>query len=70
MITVKEAVKLLRIEQLDEHMENKIFINGNDFNPQNTLELAAYGDFLIEEIYVSSDGVNLIPKQEFVKATA
>ena len=49
----------------------RISADGNckDFCPINGIEMAAYGDFVISEIGISSHGVDLEIKREFVRAT-
>ena len=72
MITVREVCSLLKFYDEDHPMEISIAADGSckPFSPDSGIEMAAYGDFVIAEIVVSHNGVELEIKREFVKATA
>ena len=42
--------------------------NGVTLNRKDRLEMAAYGDFIVDECHVTNLGVELIVRQEFVRA--
>ena len=41
-----------------------------NINPNNKLDIAAYGDFIVDYIYVDKYGVEIAIKAEFCKAGA
>lgn len=72
-MTVREACKLIKIYAEEGSHINSINISADGnikkFCPDIGIEMAAYGDFVISEIGVSEDGVELTIKREFVRAT-
>ena len=71
MFTVREIATCLHLVGKGKMTVSLYFgDNENAFNPLNPLQMAAFGDFVVDDIYVSEDGVGLALKQEFVKAGA
>ena len=72
-MTVREACKLIKIYAEEGSRINSINISADGnikkFCPDIGIEMAAYGDFVISEIGISEDGVELTIKREFVRAT-
>ena len=72
-MTVREACKLIKIyaEEGSRIHSINISADGNikKFCPDIGIEMAAYGDFVLSEIGISEDGVELTIKREFVRAT-
>lgn len=72
-MTVREACKLIKIYAEEGSRINSISISADGnikkFFPDIGIEMAAYGDFVISEIGISEDGVELVIKREFVRAT-
>lgn len=67
-MTVLEACAMLEIgDGIKPNIELTFGSCGVPFNPQNGLEMMAYGDFLIETCHVSTLGVELVLKQQFCK---
>lgn len=73
MLTVREACALIKFYADGKDTSRntlRIAADGccKDFCPENGIELAAYGDFVISEISIGPDSVDLEIKREFVKA--
>ena len=67
-MTVLEACAMLELgDGIKPNIELTFGSCGVPFNPQNGLEMMAYGDFLIETCHVSTLGVELVLKQRFCK---
>lgn len=67
-MTVREICSVLDIgDGVKPKIELTFGPSGVPFNPQNDLEMMAYGDFLIETCHVSTLGVELVLKQQFVR---
>lgn len=71
MLTVREIATRLHFDNTQKMSVSLYFGDSeNAFNPLNPLQMAAFGDFVVDDIYVSEGGVGLALKQEFVKAGA
>lgn len=71
MLTVREITTCLHFDDTLKMSVSLYFGDSeNAFNPLNPLQMAAFGDFVVDDIYVSDGGVGLALKQEFVKAGA
>lgn len=71
MFTVKSLAN--SIEFGDGITKNISLASGGSASELNTLDplaMAAYGDFVVDYIHVSDMGVELVLKQDFVKAGA
>ena len=72
-MTVREARKLIKIYAEEGSSIQYFGISADgcrkEFFPDNGIEMAAYGDFVISEIGISEEGVELELKREFVRAT-
>lgn len=72
-MTVREACKLIKIYAEEGSPIQYFGISADgcrkEFFPENGIEMAAYGDFVISEIGISEEGVELTIKREFVRAT-
>mgnify|MGYP004512184743 FL=1 len=75
MLTIKELLPLFQFgpnEEEDRCEKFCVSANGltTDINPSNQLDIAAYGDFIVDYIYVDKYGVEIAIKAEFCKAGA
>ena len=75
MLTIKELLPLFQLGPHDEDDRcEKLCVSANglttDINPRNQLDIAAYGDFIVDYIYVDKSGVEIAIKAEFCKAGA
>lgn len=75
MLTIKELLPLFQLGPHDEDDRcEKFCVSANglttDINPSNQLDIAAYGDFIVDYIYVDKYGVEIAIKAEFCKAGA
>lgn len=67
-MTVLEACAMLELgDGIKPNIELTFGSSGVPFNPKNSLEMMAYGDFLIETCHIWEGGVNLVLKQQFCK---
>lgn len=75
MLTIKELLPLFQFGPNEEEDRcEKLCVSANglttDINPSNQLDIAAYGDFIVDYIYVDKYGVEIAIKAEFCKAGA
>ena len=75
MLTIKELLPLFQLVPNDEDDRcEKLCVSANglttNINPNNKLDIAAYGDFIVDYIYVDKYGVEIAIKAEFCKAGA
>ena len=70
-MTVREICSVLEI---GEGIKPEMFLAYSGFSVpfhrNDALEMAAYGDFIVESCHVSDLCVELIVKQQFIRATA
>lgn len=67
-MTVLEMCAVLDIgDGVAPRIELSFGASGVPFNPKNSLEMMAYGDFLVDSCHVSDCGVNLVLMQQFVR---
>ena len=68
-MTVLEACAMLELgDGIKPNIELTFGSSGVPFNPKNSLEMMAYGDFLIDSCHVWEGGVELVLMQQFVRA--
>ena len=75
MLTIKELLPLFQLGPNDEDDRcEKLCVSANglttNINPINNLDIADYGDFIVDYIYVDKYGVEIAIKAEFCKAGA
>lgn len=75
MLTIKELLPLFQLGPHDEDDRcEKLCVSANglttNISPNNPLDMAAYGDFIVDYIYVDKYGVEIAIKAEFCKAGA
>ena len=74
MLTIKELLPLFQLGPNDDDRCEKLCVSANglttNINPNNKLDIAAYGDFIVDYIYVDKYGVEIAIKAEFCKAGA
>lgn len=75
MLTVKDIVSLLQFGEFSDKYGNEVprltvSADGlaTHINPENKLEMAAYGDFIIDRIHVDELGVDLCVKSSLCTA--
>ena len=81
MLTVKDIVSILQFGEFDDKYGKEVprltvsadglatHINPEN-NPENKLEMAAYGDFIVDRIHVDELGVDLCVKSSLCTAGA
>ena len=75
MLTIKELLPLFQFgpnEEDDRCEKFCVSANGHitDISPTNPLDMAAYGDFVVDYIYIDKYGAEIAIKAEFCKAGA
>lgn len=75
MLTIKELLPLFQLGPHDEEDRcEKLCVSANghitDISPNNPLDMAAYGDFIVDYIYIDKYGAEIAIKAEFCKAGA
>ncbi len=75
MLTIKELLPLFQLGPHDEDDRcEKLCVSANghiaDISPNNPLDMAAYGDFIVDYIYIDKYGAEIAIKAEFCKAGA
>ena len=75
MLTIKELLPLFQLGPNDEDDRcEKLCVSANglttNINPNNKLDKAAYGDFIVDYINVDKYGVEIAIISEFCKAGA
>ena len=68
-MTVLEACAMLELgDGIKPNIELTFGSSGVPFNPKNSLEMMAYGDFLIKTCHVWEGGVNIHPLRRYYMA--
>ena len=77
MLTVKDIVSILQFGEFDDKYGKEVprlTVSADGLaphiNPENKLEMAAYGDFIIDRIHVDELGVELCVKSSLCTAGA
>lgn len=75
MITVKDILGLLQFSDVDEDTHAPyitVSLDGaaKQICPDDKLDLAAYGDFAVDALYVYKAGADIMIKQTIVRAGA
>lgn len=75
MLTIKELLPLFQFCPNDEDDRcEKLCVSANghitDISPNNPLDMAAYGDFIVDYIYIDKYGAEIAIKADFCKAGA
>lgn len=75
MLTIKELLPLFQLGPHDEEDRcEKLCVSANghitDISPNNPLDMAAYGDFIVDYIYIDKYGAEIAIKADFCKAGA
>ena len=75
MLTIKELLPLFQFGSHDEDDRcEKLCVSANghitDISPNNPLDMAAYGDFIVDYIYFDKYGAEIAIKADFRKAGA
>ena len=75
MLTSKELLPLFQFGTHDEDDRcEKLCVSANghitDISPNNPLDMAAYGDFIVDYIYIDKYGAEIAIKADFCKAGA
>ena len=75
MLTIKELLPLFQLGPHDEEDRcEKLCVSANghitDISPNNPLDMAAYGDFIVDCIYIDKYGAEIAIKADFCKAGA
>lgn len=73
MLTIKELLPLFQLGPNDEDDRcEKLCVSANghitDISPNNPLDMAAYGDFIVDYIYIDKYGAEIAIKADFCKA--
>ena len=75
MLTIKELLPLFQLGLNDEDDRcEKLCVSANghitNISPNNPLDMAAYGDFIVDYIYIDKYGAEIAIKADFCKAGA
>lgn len=75
MLTIKELLPLFQLGPHDEEDRcEKLCVSANghitDISPNNPLDMDAYGDFIVDYIYIDKYGAEIAIKADFCKAGA
>lgn len=77
MLTVKDIVSILQFGEFDDKYGKEVprltvSADGlaTHINPENKLDMAAYGDFIVDYIYIDKYGAEIAIKADFCKAGA
>lgn len=69
MITVRECCNLIKFAyQVPDEVSVSSIDEGRVINPDSALDMAAYGDFLVDRVTVFDSGIEITLKQQFAKA--
>lgn len=69
MITVRECCSLIKFAyQVPDEVSVSNIDEGRVINPNSALDMAAYGDFLVDRVTVFDSGIQITLKQQFVKS--